>query len=386
METPAGMQTPPGNTPVQADIQTPAQPMQMPAMPVAARPNMQMPSGPPGYFPYGWRQPTPPPPPAWNYGQWQPSANSFPGPGQRAWFMKEHLDLVEKCKTRDLTDESKKSSHGESSAVASSRGDAKKGKGRDSVDDNNTRIKAWIANTFNGSLKKIVNKLDDVDRKTTVALDEKGEKNVKEEPATEGASGSNEKRKRDFGSPLIFRSRSKSRSKSAGGEVKMRPLRINILDDEDSHQDKIKENSHIDEKLEMAANTSDGKQLEETKGMLQALMTGLNSNAASKGCAASETTIEDINSGKGTNDLAANDEAKRDKGRSVEMQNEEEEEVQEDADGEEEEEEEKEEEKVQEDVDGEEEEEEEKEEEEVHEEDDEEEEEEEEEDDGEEGA
>ncbi|GBG87020.1 hypothetical protein CBR_g44474 [Chara braunii] len=168
------------------------------------------------------------------------------------------------------------------------------------------------------SLKKIANKLEDVDRKTTVALDKKGKKKVKEEPTTNG--GRNEKRKRDFGSLVISRSRSKSRSKNASGKMKMRPLRINISDDEDSRRDKTRENSHVDEKLEI--NKTDVKQLDEIKGMLQALMTGLNQSATSKGCARSETTVEDTSSGKGADEPVASDEAKKDKGRAAEMQSE----------------------------------------------------------------
>ncbi|GBG89107.1 hypothetical protein CBR_g48818 [Chara braunii] len=278
METPAGLQTPLVSTPVQANIQTPAQPMQMVATPVAAQPTIQLPPGPSGYFPYGWQQPTPPPPPpSWNYGQRQPSANSFPGPGQRAWFTKEHLDLIEKWKTRDIAEDSKKSSHGESSVATSSRGGGKKGKGKDSVSDSEARIKAWIASTFGGSLKKIADKLEDVDRKTTVALDKKGKKKVKEEPATDGGN---------------------------------------------SRRDKTRTNSHVDEKHEMAVNTADGKQLDEIEGMLQALMTGLNQNAASKSCAESEAVVEETSSGKGTEEPVTCDGVTKDIGRVAEMQSE----------------------------------------------------------------
>ncbi|GBG67937.1 hypothetical protein CBR_g1056 [Chara braunii] len=155
---------------------------------------------PAGYYPppqYGWQ---PSPPPSWNYNQRQPSANSFPGPGQRAWFTKEHLDLIEKWKTRDMIEEGKRSSGVESSGASAACGGSKKGKGKD-TDDSETRMKAWIASTFGGSLKKIADKLEEADRKTSTAIQNRGKKRMEEVEEEKQDGGSSEKRKQDFASP-----------------------------------------------------------------------------------------------------------------------------------------------------------------------------------------
>ncbi|GBG71468.1 hypothetical protein CBR_g8885 [Chara braunii] len=275
MELPNGMQTPPVIGPGGLTSQTPAPQMQVVAPAQGMVPHtVALPQLPPaGYYPppqYGWQ---PSPPPSWNYNQRQPSANSFPGPGQRAWFTKEHLDLIEKWKTRDMIEEGKRSSGVESSGASAARGGSKKGKGKD-TDDSETRMKAWIASTFGDSLKKIADKLEEVDRKTSTAIQDRGKKRMEEVEEEKQDGGSSKKRKRDFASPVAARSRSKSRSKSVGGDIKVRPLRINISDDDKERRagEKQRVNTLIDETQEHQVNVKEGAKLDDIKNMLQALM------------------------------------------------------------------------------------------------------------------
>ncbi|GBG68857.1 hypothetical protein CBR_g3551 [Chara braunii] len=221
----------------------------------------------------------------------------------------EHLELIEKWKSRDLVEESKKSSYGESSGAGSAKGGGKKGRAKDSSGESESRIKAWIASTFRNSLKKIADKLEDVDRKASVALDVKGKKNIKEEQCHDG--GSSEKRKREFDSPLIAKSRSKSRSKSAGGEVKIRPLRINISDEED-----IRGNMEVHH--ETVGNAAEDTKLDEIKDMLQALMKGIGANSAVK----KSDTIEAATVVQNVDKVSIDEEDRREKGKGMDPQNE----------------------------------------------------------------
>ncbi|GBG66996.1 hypothetical protein CBR_g74682 [Chara braunii] len=276
----------------------------MMTVPVVAQPAMQM-QLPAGFFPsgYGW-QPSPPPP-NWGYGQRQPSVNSFPGPGQRAWFTKEHLELIEKWKSRDLVEESKKSSYGESSGAGSAKGRGKKGGAKDNNGESEFRIKALIASTFESSLKKIADKLEDVDQKASVVLDVKGKKKIKEEQCDDG--GSSEKRKREFGSPLIAKPRSKSRSKSAGRKVKIRPLPINISDDKDTRGN-----------MEEVGNAAEDAKMDEIKDMLQTLMKGIGANSTEK----KSNTIEAATVVQNADKVLIDEEDWREKGKETDSQNE----------------------------------------------------------------
>ncbi|GBG90764.1 hypothetical protein CBR_g51270 [Chara braunii] len=206
-----------------------------------------------------------------------PSVNSFPGPGQQAWFTKEHLELIEKWKSRDLVEESQKSSYGESSGVGSAKGGGKKGRAKDSSGE--------------------------------MALDVKGKKKIKEEQRDD--EGSSEKRKREFDSPLIAKSRSKLRSKSAGGEVKIRPVRINISDDEDTW-------GNMEVQHEAVGNAAEEAKMDEIKDMLQALMKRIDANSVVK----KSDTIEAATVVQNADNVSIDEEDRREKGKGMDSQNE----------------------------------------------------------------
>ncbi|GBG76017.1 hypothetical protein CBR_g21257 [Chara braunii] len=218
----------------------------------------------PGYYPppsYGWQggwnQPGAPRP---------PSANKFPEPGNRAWFTKEHLELIEKWKARESSDGSKNSEKGESSGGSN----AKSGKkGRQSTESENSeeRLKSWISSTFGTSLKKISEKLDEIEvksktkRKTEVSEDnEEGKKEL----------GSNEKRKRGVSSPALSKAKVRSRTRNTGGTVTVRQPRISISSDDEDSKAKIRSNCRIDVKHEQAVN-GENKKLDEILTLLGAI-------------------------------------------------------------------------------------------------------------------
>ncbi|GBG63295.1 hypothetical protein CBR_g37381 [Chara braunii] len=163
------------------------------------------------------------------------STNPFPAPGNRAWFTREHLELIKRWKAKDQ-EEAKKTS--EDSSGSSKQG-AKKGHDKSACksEDEEQNLKAWMAENFGSSLRKISKKLDVVDKKAKIA-DMEREKLVKKVEEIEGKSvneesNSNEKRKRIVGvnSPSIERSRSKSRSRSGG--IKIRQPRIEVSSDDE---------------------------------------------------------------------------------------------------------------------------------------------------------
>ncbi|GBG58626.1 hypothetical protein CBR_g26 [Chara braunii] len=149
-------------------------------------------------------------------------------------------------------------------------------------------MKAWIASTFGGSVKKIADKLEEVDRKTSAAIQDRGKKRMEEAEEEKQDGGSSEKRKREFASPAAARSRSKSRSKSVGGDIKVQPLRINISDDDDERRagEKQRVNTRIDETQEHQVNVREGEKLDEIKNVLQALMgkTEASGSSPTKNC------------------------------------------------------------------------------------------------------
>ncbi|GBG82936.1 hypothetical protein CBR_g36463 [Chara braunii] len=224
---------------------------------------------PTGYYPpaYGWQ------PLTWGYGQKQPSVNPFPGPGQWAWFTKEHLDLIEKWKARNATEESKRSGHAESSGGSNSTKN-RKTKGKED-DDSEARIKSWISSTFGNSLKKIAEKLDDVDKRMVAAMAERG--------------GDEEemRRRRDV-------------TRSIENGVKMCPLRINILDEEGDG--KVLSRSNRDNAIgeDGSGNAGgDAVKLNEIKGILVELMGKMGKNANSGGRTTELKEREVVRKGKG---------------------------------------------------------------------------------------
>ncbi|GBG63191.1 hypothetical protein CBR_g36959 [Chara braunii] len=200
------------------------------------------------YLQYGWVPASaPPPPPApprppapnWNYSQPSyhqktPVANSFPASGNRAWFTREHLELIEKWKTKEL-EESKKPT--EDSCESSKQGATKKGRGKatSKSEDGEQNLKTWMVENFGSSLTKIAEKLEVVDKKSKEAEVERVKlvkmvQEIEGKGATDGGN-SNEKRKQVVGvnSPTIEWQKLRSRSRSGG--VKIRQPRIDVSSD-----------------------------------------------------------------------------------------------------------------------------------------------------------
>ncbi|GBG64077.1 hypothetical protein CBR_g40524 [Chara braunii] len=243
-------QTPPASVGATAQPPNPSPAPPMTAPPTGYPPVTAPPTRYPPY-PYGWALPLaqPAPPPTWQYGQqnqnYTPaprqnqSANSFPGPGNRAWFTREHLELIEKWKNRDILDEAKKKTEDSGECSKSVATKKAKGKAKASTDYGEQCLKNWLASNFGPSLKRIFGKLDAVDKKNKEA-DIERDKVIKRLADLEagnknpnGEGGSNEKRKRIVGanSPMAKRQRSRTRSRSRG--IKMRQPSILVSSDEE---------------------------------------------------------------------------------------------------------------------------------------------------------
>ncbi|GBG65072.1 hypothetical protein CBR_g49144 [Chara braunii] len=165
-----------------------------------------------------------------------PTANAFPGPGNRAWFTREHLELIERWKNRDLLEESRRKNEesGESSKSENTR--KTKGKAAAKSEDGEQGLKNWMAANFGASLKEIANKLDAVDKKTKAA-DLEREKLMKKVAELETGhnkdGGSNKKRKRVVGANSPVPERQKSRSRSRSDNIQIRQPSILVSSDEE---------------------------------------------------------------------------------------------------------------------------------------------------------
>ncbi|GBG47562.1 hypothetical protein CBR_g81163, partial [Chara braunii] len=160
----------------------------------------------------------------------------------------EHLELIEKWKTRDLEESAKKKT--EDIGESSRSGVVKKSKGKSSSSsrDGEHNLKAWMASNFGVSLKRIAEKFGVIDNKTK-DVDAQREKPVKkiaefECRAKKGEGSSSEKRKRVMGanSPAAELQKRKSRSRSGG--AKTRQPRIPMSSD-DEEEDKKAQNAMI---------------------------------------------------------------------------------------------------------------------------------------------
>ncbi|GBG88267.1 hypothetical protein CBR_g46833 [Chara braunii] len=202
-------------------------------------------------YPYGWVTPLVqlPPPSTWQQGAMSyppparerekqgPAANAFPGPGNRAWFTREHLELIERWKNRDLLEDSKRKN--EESGECSKSENTRKAKGKAKSEDGEQRLKNWMATNFGASFKKIADKLDEVDKKTKEADHERVKLMQKVAELDTGHNedaGSNEKRKRviNANSPLPERQKSRSRSRSGGIKIRQPSILVSS-DDEDKN-------------------------------------------------------------------------------------------------------------------------------------------------------
>ncbi|GBG80617.1 hypothetical protein CBR_g31077 [Chara braunii] len=168
-----------------------------------------------------------------------PTTNSFPGPGNRAYFTKEYMDILEDIKMSKAIEEArKKISSGRRGGVRivelPDEGSRSEGRFADKArsTDKSDEMKAWVTSTLGDSLKLITEKLQEVDQKAKLVAADKAEldrlreeKALKEKGSMDPAS--NEKRKRGgectpaANSPRINRvksctcgsSKAKSRSK-----------------------------------------------------------------------------------------------------------------------------------------------------------------------------
>ncbi|GBG62657.1 hypothetical protein CBR_g31676 [Chara braunii] len=227
----------------------------------------------------------------------RPSANAFPGLGNRAYFTKEYMNLLEEIKTTKVLDEAKKrivgNRRGGGIQISGNSGESHTGQIRST--DRSEEMRAWVSFTLGDSLKLITKKLEEVDAKASVVAAEKEElvKLGAEKAVLEMAmrnkvkESSSEKRKRAMAVPVVSaapasharitpkNSAANARSRSSS---KSRTRRVEISSDEDGDEDGVKQN--LAPKLE---NSSD---LSEVKKLLSELVQGL-AGQKGKQCAVS---------------------------------------------------------------------------------------------------
>ncbi|GBG72657.1 hypothetical protein CBR_g12230 [Chara braunii] len=199
------------------------------------------------------------------------AANAFPGPGNRAYFTKEYMDILEGIKMDKALDEAKKKvAGGRRSGIRIV--DLTEEPRREVVQtvDKTNEMRAWITSTLGQSLILISDKLEDVDKRTKLAQDEKAElerlrdEKEKLEKELEMECSSNEKRKRDGertpaeASPRVNRVKSRRRGSA---KVKARARRIEISEDEGAAEGLCDVKQNLDAKLEKKSELSDIKKL-----------------------------------------------------------------------------------------------------------------------------
>ncbi|GBG73300.1 hypothetical protein CBR_g13019 [Chara braunii] len=202
------------------------------------------------------------------------AANNFPGPGNRAYFAKEYMEILESIKSNKAIDEARKKLVGPRTGAVKRSGtrsfehpdeSSKDGARSEKSED----MKAWVTSTLGESLKLINAKLDDVDKKSKLDATEREEleRLRREVQGGNKEQSSNEKRKRSGvrtpmeNSPSAARARQRSK-----GSSKTKPKRIELSDDEGPSGTK----QNLQTKLE-----SISSELSDIKRMLEALMCGL---------------------------------------------------------------------------------------------------------------
>ncbi|GBG65238.1 hypothetical protein CBR_g50029 [Chara braunii] len=224
-----------------------------------------------------------------------PAANEFPGPGNRAYFTKEYMDILEGIKMNKAIEEAKKRlSENRRTSIRigdvqdeGSRSDVRSVEGTKSSDKTN-ELKAWVTTTFESSLKLITEKLQEVDQKVKVTTADKAElarlrveKAVLEKAALEKDAAekdvaeseghelsSSEKRKRVGERTPVGNSPRINRVRSRGSKTKSRTKRIDISsEDEGDKAGSVKQN--LQPKMETSSELGD------IKSMLAALLQGL---------------------------------------------------------------------------------------------------------------
>ncbi|GBG62640.1 hypothetical protein CBR_g31275 [Chara braunii] len=207
-------------------------------------------------------------------GQKGPAANAFPGPGNRAYFTKEYMDILESIKINKAIEEARKKINGNRRGgicITENREQPEPPVPRSA--DKNEELKAWVTTTLGDSLKQLTEKLENVDQKAKLPAGEKAElerlrAEKHEDKADQDPSGS-EKRKRARNrtpakaspKPLRAKERSRTNVKAATRSKK----RIKVSSDEESDElGKLKQN--LEKKMESST------ELAEIKGMLMMLM------------------------------------------------------------------------------------------------------------------
>ncbi|GBG87327.1 hypothetical protein CBR_g45386 [Chara braunii] len=204
----------------------------------------------------------------------RPAANNFPGPGNRAYFTKEYMEILESIKSNKAIDEARKN------LVGPRTGDVKRSGTRsfEPPDESNRDgarfeksedMKAWVTSTLGESLKLINAKLDDVDKKSKLDATEREEleRLRREVQGDNKEQSSNEKRKRSgVRTPMENPPSAASARPRSKGSSKTKPKRIELSDDEGPSGTK----QNLQTKLE-----STSSELSNIKRMLAALMFSL---------------------------------------------------------------------------------------------------------------
>ncbi|GBG60155.1 hypothetical protein CBR_g3398 [Chara braunii] len=105
-----------------------------------------------------------------------PAANNFPGPGNRAYFTKEYMEILEGIKMEKVLDQAKKK------ICVQKRSGVRIAELPDEESRSETRLsaksddmKAWVTSTLGNSLKLINAKLEEVDQKAKITTYERAE-------------------------------------------------------------------------------------------------------------------------------------------------------------------------------------------------------------------
>ncbi|GBG79621.1 hypothetical protein CBR_g29770 [Chara braunii] len=211
-----------------------------------------------------------------------PAANAFLGSGNRAYFTKEYMDILENIKMNKALDEAK-------NKIAAPRQRGLKmaeileesSRSGSRTTDKTDEMKVWVSSTLGESLRLIMAKLEEIDKKTNITVTEKEELEMlrKAKVAECVAEGnkeggkdrkdafSSEKRKRAGARTPVENSLSAAHAKPRSrGSSKTRPKRIEISSDDEAAGN-VKQNLHS--KMENNSELADIKQ------MLVSLMQGI---------------------------------------------------------------------------------------------------------------
>ncbi|GBG82388.1 hypothetical protein CBR_g34764 [Chara braunii] len=255
-----------------------------------------------------------------------PSTNAFPGPGNRAYFTKEYMDILEDIKSnKALEDARKKIASGRRSRIRIAENNVESCRSKVKSVDKSEEMKAWVTSTLGDSLKLITQKLEQADSKSKLATVEKeelerlrAEKTLLEKGKKESSS---EKRKRGGDRTPVVETprenvgRSRSRSQTKG---KTKKIEISF-DEEGAGGAGVKQN--LNARLEGSSDLADVKKL------LAALVQGLADLRGKRPLCTTGPAIEtaeaaddaeDIDSALGTNaaqnNLVEEDEEESDEG------------------------------------------------------------------------